>query len=81
MDRGRCIIFASSTTAKPEDPGALKFFAYASGKLTLRTTAAPGGENNLAVFALDPATGEPTLVQNIDTGGETQLWTGMIELP
>ena len=28
-----------------------------------------GGENNLAVFAIDPRTGEPTLVQNIDTRG------------
>jgi len=28
-----------------------------------------GGENNLAVFALDPASGEPTLIQNADTYG------------
>jgi 6-phosphogluconolactonase len=25
-----------------------------------------GGENNVATFAIDPATGEPTLIQNID---------------
>ena len=25
-----------------------------------------GGENNIAVFAIDPATGEPTLIQNAD---------------
>ncbi len=25
-----------------------------------------GGENNVAVFAIDPATGEPTLIQNIE---------------
>ena len=25
-----------------------------------------GGENNVAVFSIDPATGEPTLIQNID---------------
>jgi 6-phosphogluconolactonase (cycloisomerase 2 family) len=30
---------------------------------------ADGGENNMAVFAIDPATGEPARVQNIDTAG------------
>jgi hypothetical protein len=25
-----------------------------------------GGENNIAVFSIDPATGEPTLIQNAD---------------
>jgi len=29
----------------------------------------PGGENNVAVFAIDPATGEPTLIQNEDVRG------------
>lgn len=29
----------------------------------------PGGENNIAVFAIDQATGEPTLVQNEDVRG------------
>lgn len=29
----------------------------------------PGGENNIAVFALDPATGEPALIQNEDVRG------------
>jgi 6-phosphogluconolactonase len=29
----------------------------------------PGGENNIAVFALQPATGEPTLIQNEDVRG------------
>ena len=28
-----------------------------------------GGENSLAVFALDPASGEPTLIQHVDTRG------------
>ena len=28
-----------------------------------------GGENNIAVFSINPATGEPTLIQNIDTRG------------
>ncbi len=28
-----------------------------------------GGENTLAVFAIDPATGEPTLIQHVDTRG------------
>jgi 6-phosphogluconolactonase (cycloisomerase 2 family) len=29
----------------------------------------PGGENSIAVFAIDPATGEPTLIQNADVRG------------
>ena len=29
----------------------------------------PGGENNIAVFAIDPATGEPKLIQNEDVRG------------
>ena len=28
-----------------------------------------GGENNLAVYAIDPASGEPTLIQNAETHG------------
>src|SRR6201999_4579729 len=29
----------------------------------------PGGENNIAVFAIDPSSGEPTLVQSADVHG------------
>jgi 6-phosphogluconolactonase len=29
----------------------------------------PGGENSIAVFSIDQATGEPTLIQNADTHG------------
>jgi 6-phosphogluconolactonase (cycloisomerase 2 family) len=29
----------------------------------------PGGENSIAVFRLDPATGEPTLIQTVGSGG------------
>ena len=29
----------------------------------------PGGENSIAVFAIDPSTGEPTLIQNADAHG------------
>jgi 6-phosphogluconolactonase len=29
----------------------------------------PGGENSIAVFSIDPATGEPTLIQNADVHG------------
>ena len=28
-----------------------------------------GGENTLAVFAIDPASGEPTMIQHVDTRG------------
>jgi 6-phosphogluconolactonase len=33
------------------------------------TRVAAGGENTIAVFAIDQATGEPTLIQTIDTRG------------
>jgi 6-phosphogluconolactonase len=36
-----------------------------------RAGDASGGENNIAVYAIDQDTGEPTLVQNIDTRGFT----------
>jgi 6-phosphogluconolactonase len=29
----------------------------------------PGGENSIAVYSIDPATGEPTLIQNADVHG------------
>ena len=29
----------------------------------------PGGENSIAVFAIDPSSGEPTLIQNADVHG------------
>ena len=32
-------------------------------------TSSPGGENNIAVCAVDPASGEPTLIQNEDVRG------------
>ena len=35
----------------------------------LLTAGLPGGENTLAVFAIDPATGEPTPIQHVDTRG------------
>lgn len=31
--------------------------------------AVPGGENNIAVYKIDPATGEPTAIQHMDTRG------------
>ena len=42
------------------------------------TKAFPGGENNVAVFAIDPASGEPTLIQNAD-GQVVELRTFGIE--
>ena len=38
-----------------------------SGTVTVDgKTVSAGGENNIAVWALDPATGEPTLIQNAE---------------
>jgi 6-phosphogluconolactonase len=42
------------------------------------TKAFTGGENNIAVFAIDPASGEPTLIQNAD-GHAVELRTFGIE--
>jgi 6-phosphogluconolactonase len=42
------------------------------------TKAFTGGENNVAVFAIDQASGEPTLIQNAD-GGAVELRTFGIE--
>ena len=42
--------------------------AYARDELDGRRVAV-GGENNIAMFAIDRATGEPTLVQTVDTRG------------
>ena len=35
------------------------------------TALAPGGVNDIAVFRIDQATGEPSLIQNVDTRGIT----------
>jgi len=46
-------------------------FAYVANRAssTDPSGAFVGGENTLAVFAIDPATGEPTAIQHIDTRG------------
>jgi 6-phosphogluconolactonase len=49
-------------------------FVYAVNRASETTMAAgravfAGGENTLAVYAIDPATGEPTALQHIDTHG------------
>jgi 6-phosphogluconolactonase (cycloisomerase 2 family) len=49
-------------------------FVYVANRADAMTEVAgkqvfAGGENNLAVFAVTPETGEPKLIQRIDTGG------------
>jgi 6-phosphogluconolactonase len=46
-------------------------FAYVANRASSADQAGVfvGGENNLAVFAIDPATGEPSLIQHADTRG------------
>jgi 6-phosphogluconolactonase (cycloisomerase 2 family) len=41
------------------------------GSGTTAQAAAPGGENAIAVWAINQQTGEPTRIQNIDTRGMT----------
>jgi 6-phosphogluconolactonase len=49
-------------------------FAYVANRASSTTDSGGqkvfvGGENNLAVYAIDPETGEPDLIQNADTHG------------
>jgi 6-phosphogluconolactonase len=46
-------------------------FAYVANRASTadRDGVFVGGENNLAVFAIDPASGEPNLIQHADTHG------------
>ena len=46
-------------------------FAYVANRASTadRDGVFAGGENNLAVFAIDPASGEPNLIQHADTHG------------
>ena len=76
-------VFTKSTLAAPsatrQQAGAVHVhpngrFVYGVNRLDLAAIV-PGaplvahGENSLVVFAINPATGEPTPVQHIDTGG------------
>jgi 6-phosphogluconolactonase len=77
-------IFVRDTLSDPASPapqGAGPIHVHPNGKfvyLTNRTfpasgpgarEIAPGGENSVAVFAIDQTTGEPNLIQNIDGRG------------
>ncbi len=45
-------------------------FVYVANRASaVRDGVFVGGENTLAVFAIDPATGEPTAIQHVDTRG------------
>ena len=46
-------------------------FAYVANRASSADQAGVfvGGENTLAVFAIDPATGEPSAIQHVDTRG------------
>ena len=49
-------------------------FVYAVNRASATTGVAgravfAGGENTLVVYAIDPATGEPNVIQHVDTGG------------
>jgi 6-phosphogluconolactonase (cycloisomerase 2 family) len=77
-----------ATATKVEDPGAIH--VHPSGKFVYVTNRAsdvvevdgkkivPDGENNIAVFAINQDTGEPTLIQNAD-GRAVELRTFGIE--
>ncbi len=80
----RAPLFVKETLSDPKTAvpqGAGPIHVHPNGKfvyLTNRTfpasgpgarQAAPGGENSVAVFAIDQTTGEPTLIQNLDGRG------------
>lgn len=76
--------FTTSTLAASTGPGRQQLagaihvsadgrFVYVSNRADATTdfrgeAVFAGGENSIAVFAIDPATGEPTLVQSVPTG-------------
>ncbi|HEX6441361.1 MAG TPA: beta-propeller fold lactonase family protein [Stellaceae bacterium] len=74
-------LYQKNTLAEPDNirgrqvAGTVKLhptgrFAYVANRAsTARDGVFVGGENNLAVFAIDEETGEPTLIQNSDTRG------------
>jgi 6-phosphogluconolactonase len=77
--------FRKSTLSQPVPPGARQavgtVHAHPNGKFVYVANRAStaveqeghkvfaGGENTLAVFAIDPATGEPNSIQHVDTRG------------
>jgi 6-phosphogluconolactonase (cycloisomerase 2 family) len=70
-------LFVKDTLAKPATPGANQSAAsihfHPNGKFVYVSNRASDpatrGENNIAVFAINQQTGEPTLIQSIDTQG------------
>ena len=78
-------LFVKETLARPNDivsrQAACTLHAHPNGRFLYLANRAydtvkidgkdvfPGGENNIAVFAIDQATGEPVLIQNEDVRG------------
>ncbi len=70
-------LFVKNTLEKPANPAAVQSAAsihvHPNGKFVYvgnRASAAKDtGENNIAVFSINQQTGEPTLIQTIDTSG------------
>jgi 6-phosphogluconolactonase len=86
-------IFMKETLSKPEAPfrqGAGTIHMHPNGRFVYLTNRASrevefegkkvfaGGENSVAVYSINPQTGEPTLIQNIDGHG-IQLRTFAID--
>lgn len=59
---------------KPEDPGALKLFAFAAGKLTNRATVAPGGGLGFGPRHLDFHLSLPLVYGSIERQNELQVF-------
>jgi 6-phosphogluconolactonase len=86
-------LFVKETLSDPKSParqGAGAIHVHPNGRFVYLTNRASatieseghkvfaGGENSVAVFSIDPATGEPTLIQNINGHG-IQLRTFAID--
>ena len=84
LDRGRLsakAAFRKNNLSQPVPPGARqavgtvhvhpsgRFVYVANRASTLLDGVFAGGENTLAAYAIDPATGEPNPIQHIDTRG------------
>ena len=78
-------VFRKDTVAEPENirgrqiagtvhlhPNGRFVYAVNRASTTVQLDGKPvfvGGENNFAVYSIDPATGKPSLIQHVDTRG------------
>jgi 6-phosphogluconolactonase len=63
-----------ATTAKPEDPGALKVFGFENGKLSNRASIAPGGGHGFGPRHLDFHPAKPWVYVSLERQNKLQVY-------